>query len=44
VCVRACVCVFFLMNKMGCVEFMSLYVDIDVMRIYVVGADVEYIH
>jgi hypothetical protein len=32
----ACV---FLMDEIGCLEFRSFYVDIDVMRVYVIGAD-----
>jgi hypothetical protein len=32
----ACV---FVMDEMGCFEFWSFYVDIDVMRVHFVGAD-----
>jgi hypothetical protein len=35
VCGRLCV----LMDEMGCFEFWHFYVDVDVMRVYVVGAD-----
>jgi hypothetical protein len=32
-------CLYVLMNIMGCFEFWSFYVDIDVMWVYVVSAD-----
>jgi hypothetical protein len=35
--VSGCLCA--LMDEMGCFEFWSFYVDIDVMRVYVAGAD-----
>lgn len=36
-CVIGCLCV--LMDEMGCFEFWSFYVDIDVMQVCVVGAE-----
>jgi hypothetical protein len=36
-CVNSCLCV--LMGEMGGLEFWSFYEDIDVMLVYVVGAD-----
>jgi hypothetical protein len=35
--VSGCLCV--LMDEMGCFEFWSFYVDIDVMQVYSVGVD-----
>jgi hypothetical protein len=35
--VNCCLCV--LLNEMGSFEFWSFYIDIDIIRVYVVGAD-----